>query len=423
MFKFTQSVTFQNITKLVSGTVLAQIIPILAIPILTRIYAPDAFGILSIFIALAGIIGISSSLRYEIAIPQAKDDANAKIIFNLCLMIIVSIAIISFLITLLANDHLYDAFNIDKSFSFGLFYLIGFCILFSGYIQLAISKAVRFSEFTTIAIGKISISTSYIFFQLIFGLIAMPLGLIFGYVIGQLVGAVYFFKKSISWTLFKFEKENFLQMRANAKEYKNLPIYSAPSSMVDNFSSQLPLLVVAASYDLVTVGLLGIAYRVTGIPISMVSLSISQIIFQKIASDEGRKPGYIKKILKQSILGLLLIIIPFALVIFFSGSALFAIVFGEEWGLAGTYAGIIVIGLVFQFIASPNSVVLSLKENIKLGAFWQILRLCTLSITLFFGIKQDFEIFLYFLVIHEICIYSIYLFLIYIGAGRRQKLD
>ena len=422
MFKFTQSATFQNITKLTSGTILAQIIPILAIPILTRIYTPDAFGILSIFMAIAAIITISSSLRYEIAIPQAKDDTNAETIFNLCLVIIVSIAIIAFLITFLANDRLYSFFNIEKSFSFGLFYLIGLCIIFSGYIQLAISKAVRFSEFTTIAIGKISISIGYVFFQLIFGLVAMPLGLIFGYVVGQFIGAIYFFKKSIAWTLFKFEKENFLQMRDNAKEFKNLPIYSAPSSMVDNFSSQLPLLVVAASYDLITVGLLGIAYRFTGIPISMVSLSISQIIFQKIASDEGRKPGYIKKILKQSILGLLLIIIPFALIIFFFGSALFAIIFGEEWRLAGTYAGIVVIGLVFQFIASPNSVVLSLKENIKLAAFWQILRLCTLSITLFYGVQQDFKFFLYLLVCHEVFIYSIYLLLIYIGASRRENL-
>ena len=422
MFKFIQSATFHNITKLISGTVLAQIIPILAIPILTRIYAPEAFGILSIFIALASIIGISSSLRYEIAIPQAKDNANAKIIFNLCLIIIVSIAIISFLITLLANDRLYIVFNIEKSFSFGLFYLIGFCILFSGYIQLAISKAVRFSEFTSIAIGKISISTSYVFFQLMFGLIAMPLGLIFGYVIGQFIGAIYFFKKNITRTLFKFKKKNFLQMHANAKEYKNLPIYSAPSSMIDNFSSQLPLLVVAASYDLITVGLLGIAYRVTGIPISMVSLSISQIIFQKISSDEGRKPGYIKKIITQSILGLLVIIIPFALFIFIFGPVLFSIIFGEEWRLSGTYAGIIVIGLVFQFIASPNSVVLSLKENIKLGAFWQVLRLCTLSITLFYGVQQDFKFFLYVFAAHEVFIYSIYLLLIYIGASRRENL-
>ena len=419
MLRLLKTKTFENLYKLVGGTIVAQIIPILTMPLLTRIFDPQDFGRLSIFVGIVGVIAVAASMRFELAIPQAQNDTAAKNIFSVCLLINVVLTFILFLIIIVTNTHLFALFNLEGSSDGSFFYLVVLSIFCAGLIQAAVSKSIRLSEFKNIALGKILVSAGYVSFQLLFGIISIKSGLIFGYLMGQVLGAAYFISRSISWLPSKQNRFKMSTTLGIAKEFRDLPVYSAPSAIVDAFCSTLPLLVVAATYDITTVGMLGMAYRVLGIPASMISLSVSQVIFQKVASSDGFKPGFIRRLLIQSMLGLALIIIPFALIINIFGPDLFALVLGEKWRPAGNYAGVLVVGLSVQFLASPNSIVLTLKENVKLGAFWQILRLMTVSLVLFFGRNYDFETFLRVFVLHEVFIYLIYIWFIFIGAQRR----
>ena len=64
------------VTVLVTGTALGQLIVLAASPLVTRLYTPEDFGVLGVFSALLGILGIAVSLRYELAIPLAEDDCQ-----------------------------------------------------------------------------------------------------------------------------------------------------------------------------------------------------------------------------------------------------------------------------------------------------------------------------------------------------------
>ena len=46
-----------NVVKLILGSGLAQVFPLALMPILTRIYSPEDFGVFAIYMALAGILG------------------------------------------------------------------------------------------------------------------------------------------------------------------------------------------------------------------------------------------------------------------------------------------------------------------------------------------------------------------------------
>lgn len=419
MLNFIKMNSGKNLSILLSGTVLAQLIPILLMPLLTRIYDAQAFGIFSVFVGIASVISVSATLRFELAIPQAKDDLAAKCLFLLSLSIVAAVTIFLIIFVTLTQSHLYGIFKLDESFAAGFFYLLVASFFCSGIIQASTNRSIRLSDFSGIALGKVIISTGYALTQLLMGFLLIPAGLIIGYVVGQLLGAIYFFKKSSSWLVTNFTKSRLSELKIQIKEYKNLPLYSAPSAVIDAFCSTLPILVIAAAYDLTTAGMFGMAHRVVGLPTSLLSLSVSQLIFQKVASCDGLRPGFIRNILIRSSLGLASIIIPFALTIYFFGSDLFAFVLGEEWRLAGSYAEIIIIGISVHFLASPNSVVLTLKENIKIGALWQCLRLITLPLVLFFAYEYDFELFLWLFVAHEVVIYLLYIWLIFIGAQRR----
>ena len=63
--------------KLASGTLFAQVITIIAAPILTRWYAPETFGIYALFLSITSILGVISCMRYEIAIMLPEQDEAA----------------------------------------------------------------------------------------------------------------------------------------------------------------------------------------------------------------------------------------------------------------------------------------------------------------------------------------------------------
>lgn len=55
-----------DVLRLVSGTGIAQLIAILAAPILTRINGPKAFGVAALFASLTAIISVVACLRCEL---------------------------------------------------------------------------------------------------------------------------------------------------------------------------------------------------------------------------------------------------------------------------------------------------------------------------------------------------------------------
>ena len=69
-----------------TGTVLAQALGILAMPIITRLFAPDVFGLAAVFSSITAIIGVVACLRYEIAIMLPENHAEAVNILGVSLL-------------------------------------------------------------------------------------------------------------------------------------------------------------------------------------------------------------------------------------------------------------------------------------------------------------------------------------------------
>ena len=88
-----RNTTFKaDVLRLVSGTSLAQVISLLAAPILTRIYAPEAFGIAALFASITGILSVLACMRYELAIVLPDNDREAANLLAVCLVITFLIA-------------------------------------------------------------------------------------------------------------------------------------------------------------------------------------------------------------------------------------------------------------------------------------------------------------------------------------------
>ena len=92
-----QSSGVRNFTKLLSANVVAQVIGLLVYPILTRIYAPEDFGLLNLFLSIGGVLTILSTAEYYYAIvlPKNQKDAISVLYVGLGCLLFVSLLIAS----------------------------------------------------------------------------------------------------------------------------------------------------------------------------------------------------------------------------------------------------------------------------------------------------------------------------------------
>jgi lipopolysaccharide exporter len=76
-----------NVIKLMGGSVIAQILGIIAAPIITRIYGPASYGISTLFASITSIIGVVACLRYEMSImlPEKDEDAASMLVTSFLL--------------------------------------------------------------------------------------------------------------------------------------------------------------------------------------------------------------------------------------------------------------------------------------------------------------------------------------------------
>ena len=79
---------------LVAGSVLAQALPLLLGPWITRLYSPEAFGRFSLLWTVALNLAVVGCARYEFALPLARDEGAALRLAAVCArMLVVSTAL------------------------------------------------------------------------------------------------------------------------------------------------------------------------------------------------------------------------------------------------------------------------------------------------------------------------------------------
>jgi len=80
---------------LLAGGALAQALPLLLGPLLTRLYSPQDFGAFHLFAAVATNLAVVACGRYEFALPLARAANEATALRRLCGRILALVALLS----------------------------------------------------------------------------------------------------------------------------------------------------------------------------------------------------------------------------------------------------------------------------------------------------------------------------------------
>jgi len=402
---------------LLTGTTIAQALPVAIAPILTRIYTPDDFGIFALYMAAASIISVVATGRYELAIMLPEKDNDAINIVVLSMTVAVAVSMLTLAIVFLFNQpitHFFGNPEIGK-----WLYFIPLTVLLTGAYQSLNYWSNRKKLYRHIAISSVAQSGASATANIGMGIGGMATG---GLVMSRLVGqgtAIAVLGRMI-WREDKAHLKNInrLSCFALSKKYYKFPIYSTVGAFLDIAASQMPIFILSKFFHVAEVGFFGFTFKVLNLPLALIAKAISQVLFQKISQS---KTNDTYALVIKMFINLVVMALPLVLFFFFFGEIVFTLVFGEKWRIAGIYAHILVFAVAFRFIVSPLSVVMMLDQHIKMGMLWQVIYFITITITLLLVRNLDIITFLWVFVIHEISLYLLYFYFISNSAKKTKR--
>ena len=402
------SAVFKGMATLALGSGGARLIGIAAIPILTRLYSPEDFGVLAVFAALVAIVAPLLTLRYVLALPLPRRDGTALNLLALAIGLMLAGTVLTIVIFGVFGRELLSALSMEALIPW--WWLIGVGVLAASSYELMTYWATRRRAYKIIAKTNVWQSASGSIVKVGLGMVSLaPLGLLLGDVIAKGGGLARLIREFIADLKRMPRFVSWYRVRKIGHAYRDFPYFRVPSQFLMVFSQQTPLLFSAAVYGAETTGQLSLALMALALPVTLIGGTMGKALYAEAASIGMRQSEKIYKITKDVQRKLFIFAVPVGILLYVSGGQAFVLLFGDEWQQAGMYASILSVYIVFQFTSGPLIHLLNLVVNQVSFLVINIIRpllLIVLFSAVYFGGLGDYV----FLVSYSLLMASFYLF-------------
>ena len=324
----------RNFAKLFSANVVAQAIGLLVYPILTRIYSPEDFGLLNLFLSIGGVLVIISTAEYYYAIVLPKEDKDADAVLGVGGLWLTIIAILVALSVCFAQP-ISDLFNSPNLATY--YWMMPLYVFAIGAWNLLNYWYIRHKKYNPISRYQVSQNLLSATGKLGMGWGGMfQSGMIYAVVVApwlSLLSSIFTARKELPAALRNLTWSN---IRTQAIAYRNFPCFVLPRSFVNMLAGQMPILLLTPFFGGKAVGFLSVALLLGYTPIGTVTRAIYQVMYQQTMERvHNRLP--ITSMFRRFLLGASVLIIPLFAGLWFVLPDLTAWLLGEEWGLSGEY--------------------------------------------------------------------------------------
>lgn len=391
--QLTSSTILNDTLRLLGGTIGSRVIIIASMPIVTRLYSPDDFALLAVYMAALSIIGSIACLRYELAIPVAQDDVDAANLLVLALGISTAIAGLSLLAVFFAPDWISALIRQPELTPW--LWLIPFGVFMSGGYSALQFWATRARRFGGISKSRMSQAATGVLTMLGMGWAGIaPFGLLLGSLFNTSAGSLHLGVQALRQDGAALQRVSATSIRRVFREYRRFPIYSAPEAIATLAGTQVPIVIIAA-YSGSEAGHLLLAQQVMAAPMALLGSSVAQVYLSR-APDAFRNGNLatltlsILRRLAQISLGPIFLIAALA-------PLAIPMIFGAEWVRSGEIVFWLVPWIALQFLASPVSMVMHVKGQqramLLLTTFGGAVRIASVLIGAYYDSKHLIEIF------------------------------
>lgn len=380
----------RNVAVVASGTAAAQIITFAFMPIITRLYGPETFGILGAFNAILLFMVPMAAMSYPIAIVLPKRDEIAKGIVRLSIKISFVTSFAVALLLLFAGEKITSTLNIGAASSF--LWFIPLNMLFSVWLATATQWVVRKSHFNLKAkvavvnalvqnLLKVGIGGFAPYFWVLITIVSL------GNVLNA--GLLYFgFRKKqrseANIQRSESDEEPNLSSLKLADKYSDFAYFRTPQVVLNSASQSLPVLMLTALFDPATAGFYVLGRMTISAPTQLLGKSVGTVFYPHfnaaVIKGLSGTPILIRATISLAAIGFL----PFLFVVI-TGPWLFELIFGIEWRIAGEFASWMAIWLFVGFINQPSVAALPVLKLQGFYLLYEVLAILLRAVALYLG--------------------------------------
>jgi O-antigen/teichoic acid export membrane protein len=383
---------FRGMATLTMGAGAARLIGIVSIPFLTRIYSPEDYGVLSVYVAMIAILAPCLTLRYIQALPLPRGDGMAMNLMAVSLLLITLSSILLTLLLWLAGPTVLSWISMEVLTPWWWLILLG--VIGAALYETLSLWATRKKSYRIIARTQITQSLMGVGLKLALGILAFkPFGLLLGHFVSQSAGIGSFINRFGTDFRTLKRRVNRRRMWFITAHYIGFPIYRLPSQFLMSFSVQAPVIMATALYGVEITGQLGLAIMALTLPINIIGQAISKAFYAEIAAIGKSDLVKIKKIAYIVQIRLFSIGIPIFLILLLFSERVFGLVFGKDWVVAGSFAAALSPYVLLQLTSAPLIQVLNIFNSQRYFLAINIIRtiglVAVFYTTRYFGLSAE----------------------------------
>jgi len=372
----------KNSATLLSANAISQGIAFAVLPVIARLYSPDELGILALFLGIEGLLSVIANGKYDSAIVLSKSKSMAANTFNLCFLINAVFSLLILIVLLLGSHQILSILHYESLE--GVIYYLPFFVFIVAFAQASIfwfnynkrfALTARYTLWQGLINNGLKVGSGF--------LKAGLMGLVWANLSSHFISILSCFTRKETWNqLFHFNKKEIL---AAASEHRKFPLYTLPHTFINMVSGNLPILLLSGYFGMAEIGFFNMGITIGFRPINLLSSSLDQVIFQRIAEKVNKREP-IWNSLYQSVRKLFVFALPAFIILFFLVPYIVKFFLGEQWDQSALYIQIMIPWFLFALFAASLSSVPSIFGKQRTSLIIEFLLIILRFIALCIGI-------------------------------------
>lgn len=354
-----------------SGTAAGQGVAALSAPVLTRLYAPEAYGVYTWVLSVTMVLSAVATLRLEFAVPLPQEEDDARAVTRLTVGAVALTTLLTALGVLVTVLLRRDGSALPAAALWSLPPLVALTALFTLFSQVAL----RERAYTTVGVRAFAQTGGAALAQM--GLAALTrssLGLLGGQAVGRLLALV-----GLAGQARRALRPTPTPLGAMLRRYRRFPSVLAPAALLNILGTYIPVLIITQRYGTHAAGNLGIASQVVLLPSALVSTAVGQVFVGELSARLRSGQGGAGAIFTRATKALGLVGVALTAGVLLLAGPVFPIVLGSTYDTAPEFARAMAVSVGLGIVVSPLSYLLIALERTTQVLVLDVIRVVTIA--------------------------------------------
>lgn len=344
-------------TRLSASTLLANLILVGALPLLSRLFGPEDFGVYAFIASIAAVATGASMLRLEIAILSARRPQVAdRLLATAVLILPVSTALVAVVCFIFTPED--PAWPAPWLAALCVACLVGA----AGLAQAVRNWTLARDRVDSVMTATLLNAAGRSFGQL--GL-AVPIGGATALVLGDCFGRLLSVASLVRgrWRRLRRLAPLIGRIASTLREHRRFVLFGTPSALLDALGYALLIPAVTYAFGALEAGLVAMAVRLLSVPAQVASGNIGDALQReltaRVAHGHAATQAYLRRWMLRLLAAAVVLVVPIAVV-----CGMFAdLILGVQWAALGSVAPWLAVQWILAFAIAPASRVLLVGDG------------------------------------------------------------